>query len=112
MLWLREGIRTLTIANGGTTTNELPLRGRLVVGFQTPSALTGTIFTFQGSMTTGGTYTQIFDAQGSPVSINVSPSQFIGISGLFADAIAAAPFIEIVSNAAEGAARSIIVALK
>lgn len=109
---LRESIRTATIANGGTTSGEIPLRGRMVVGFRIPAAFTGTTITFTGSEVSGGTFSSIYDSDGNQVSAAVAASRFIGLSGAEADAVSAAPFIKLVSGSAEAAERLIEVVLK
>jgi len=109
---LRESFRTATIAINEQTSDAVPLRGRMVVGFRMPAAFTGTTITFTGSEEFAGTYAAIYDSDGNAISATVAASRFIGLSGSEADAVAAAPFIKLVSGSAEAAARSIIVVMK
>lgn len=111
---LREGIRTAHIAQNGTTSEAIPLRGRQVVGIRTPSVIEGTAITFTASEKFDGTYAAVYDSDGSQVSVAVAASRFCGLSGAEADAVSAAPFLKLVSNAAggENTAIEIVVVLK
>ena len=111
---LREGIRTATIALGETTSNAIPLRGRMVLGLRIPATIEGTAITFTASEEFAGTYADVYDSNGNQVSVAVAASRFIGLSGSEADAVSAAPFIKLVSNAAggENAAVDVIVVTK
>lgn len=109
---LRESVRTVTIANGATTSEEIPTRGRMVTGFRIPAAFTGSTVTFLGSETSGGTFAAIYDSDGTQVSVAVAVDRFFGLSGSEADAVSAAPFIKLKSGSSELGARSIPVVLK
>jgi len=111
---LREGIRTATIALGETTSNAIPLRGRMVLGLRIPATIEGTAITFTASEEFAGTYADVYDSNGNQVSVAVAASRFIGLSGSEADAVSAAPFLKVklVSGSAEGAARVILVLTK
>ena len=111
---LREGVRTADIALGETTSQAIPLRRRMVVGLRIPATIEGTAITFLGSEAFGGTYAAIYDSDGTQVSVAVAASRFIGLAGVEADAVSAAPFIKLVSNAAggENAAVAIMVVMK
>jgi hypothetical protein len=109
---LRESIRTATIAETEDTSNAIPLRGRMVVGFRMPSAFTGSTITFEGSELVDGTYVPIRDSDGNAVSATVAASVFVGLSGSEADAVSAAPFVKFVSDQAEAAEREIAVVMK
>ena len=109
---LRESFRTATIPINDTTSNAIPLRGKMVVGLRMPSAFTGTAITFTASEELDGTFAAVYDSDGNQVSVAVSTSRFVGLGGAEADAVAAAPFIKLVSGSTEVAARDVIVAMK
>lgn len=96
---------TLTILSGATTSNSAPIQvDAAVVSIQTPAALTGTSFTLQGSqdgVNFGNVYVDgiiySFSVAASTV-YKISPSVTVGLSA-----------IRLVSNAAEGADRAILV---
>ena len=109
---LRESFRTATILINDTTSDVVPLRARMVVGFIMPAAFTGTTITFTGCATVDGTFVGIRDSNNNPVSVTVVVSTGYGLSGAEADAVAAFPFIRLVSGSTEVAARSITVLMK
>lgn len=101
-----------TIASGGTTTDVIPLLGGVAAGIITPAALTSVTFTFTVCDTATGTFVPLYDSAGNLVSITVTTSRAYGITGAEADALAPWAFIKIVGNAAEAAARTIVVVKK
>ena len=103
---------TVTIASGGTTSGAVRMDNYMLAGIITPSALTGTAFTFTVSNTFAGTYVPVYDANGNQVSVPAAVSRALGVSGAEADALAPWPFVKIVSNAAEGADRSVTLCFK
>lgn len=103
---------TATIAAGGTTTGEIELRDYALAGFITPAALTSTAITFTVSATKGGTFVPLYTSAGNQVALTVTTSQAYGITGEEADALAPWNYIKLVGGSVEGAARSILLALK
>jgi len=97
------------IASSGTTSGAIDLQGMALVGLILPATFTGTALTFSVCDTLAGTYTPLYDASNSAVSMTVAqgrayavdPANFQGIQ-----------FIKIVSNATEGSARTIICSTK
>lgn len=97
------------IASSGTKSGALALQGMALVGMIFPAAFTGTAVTFEVSDALAGTYTPLYDAANSLVSMTIAqgrayavdPANFQGIN-----------FLKIVSNATEGSARTIICSTK
>lgn len=102
-------VSTGSIANGQTVSAAIQVKGYSLVGIQLPAAFTGTALTFQVSLdgttyqllksTTSGSSLSYTVAQGTYVAID--PTPFYG-----------ARYIKIVSGTAEGAARTLALALK
>ncbi len=95
-----------TIANGGTVSGEIDLQGRGVVMLILPAAFTGTAITFQSSTTSGGTFQAVYSVANAAMSVTVTQGRNYGIDP--ADLLGAR-FLKLVSNAAEGAARTITI---
>lgn len=92
------------IASGQTKSGVIDLSGCVLVGLLTPSALTGTVFTFEAATSADGMFLPVYDAAGALVSVTVAASRFISI--LPSD-LAGIQYLKIVSGSAEGAARTI-----
>lgn len=94
------------IANGATTSSTIDLYLYDFIGLQMPAAFTGVTMTFTGSQD-GITFTPIFDSAGAAVSYTVAPNRYVMVNfnhfNLFPR------FIQLVSGAAEGAARTVLV---
>mgnify|MGYP004447908831 CR=1 FL=1 len=93
---------TLTIANGGTETDELDLglngaRRQMAMTIHGPSALTGTV-KVQISNATGGTYRDLQTSGGA--DINIGAGNSVTIDPLIGAAL------KLVSDGAEGAERT------
>lgn len=97
------GVITATIANGGTTTAAIDLGGRKLSSITTPAAFTGTAIAVHASDTFDGTYAVITTEDGA-VSITVAAA---GVYALDDELFKRYRFIKLVSNAAEGAARTL-----
>lgn len=97
---------TAVIANGTTTTPEIDLGGTEIVGIQMPAAFTGTTVTFLAATATGGTYQAVTDGTGSNISKTVAASKYIAIDPTLFRGIR---YVEIVSGASEGGARTLTV---
>ncbi|MGR3218840.1 MAG: hypothetical protein ACUZ8H_03355 [Candidatus Anammoxibacter sp.] len=95
---------TATIASSGTVSDAVLLYGCTAIGFETPAALTGTTFTFQGSIDNGTTFVTIKDQLNTTVSYTVSVDSAYAL-----DATIFAPYdqIKVVSGSSEGAERLI-----
>jgi hypothetical protein len=89
---------SLTIANGGTTSDELDLHGCRAFSIQAPATLTGTIV-LQSS--------DSYDASGNFATVQSPPGTDITIAASKTTVVTAAPFnrVRLFSNAAEGAQR-------
>lgn len=96
---------SLVIANGATTSTAITLpSNKRLMAIQTPSALTGTTFTFESSSNGGTTYVPVYN-ESTAYSVTVSTSRHIRLNGEVFDGCAV---VRIVSGSAEGASRTII----
>ena len=102
-------IKTLTIASAATESDVLICDNRTPAAIFMTAAFTGTTITIKACDTEGGTYNDVYDTAGSQLSYTVAASQVLSITP--AD-LFGLPFIKLVSGSAEGAERSIKVALK
>lgn len=90
---------TVSIASGQTESSVAELLGTRCIAIITPSALTGTAFTLKASYD-GNTYSDVYNAEGTQLSVLCSASRWIAI--VPAD-LAGVAFLKLVSNASEGA---------
>ena len=96
---------TVTIASSGTTSTALTLQGgRVPLAIVTPSALTGTAFTFQAS-TDGTNFFNLYN-EATQYSVAVNTSRYIALNP---DVFQAIRYIRIVSGSSEAALRTISV---
>ena len=100
-----------TIALGESSSSVIDKRDRVMTGVILPSALTSVTMTAWASDTPDGTYAQVYDSDGNAVSLTVAASRAVGLEGTEADACAPWPYLKLVGNAAEAAARTLIVCL-
>lgn len=103
----KSRIKTLTVADGGTTSDVLVLDGAAIGMIFLPASFEGTSVTFTVSSAYDGTYVGYEDAAGNAVALVVESSKAYALpEGLFG-----APFAKLVVSQQTGAA-SIIVTLK
>lgn len=94
---------TVVIANGGTISTSLTLENnRIPLAIITPSALTGTAFTFNVS-NDGSTFTPLY-YESTAYSITTSTSRHHALNRAAFEGV---KFLQVVSGTAEGAARTI-----
>ena len=111
MNWAETTVKTATIANGATTSDEVTLTsGQTVVAIITPAALTSTAMTFTASDISGGTFVAIRDVGGaSAYSLTVAANYYVPVDPrLFAVARA----VKLVGGSSEGAERAIKVIVR
>lgn len=111
-MYKRPETRTAEIASGGTESGVINIQDYAIAGVITPSALTGTALTFKACATKDGTFVDVYDSDGNQVSATATASRAIGLSASEADALAPWQWVKIVSNASEGADRSLTLVLK
>ena len=104
----RASSTTVTIAESGTTSGAVDLGEWLVAGIITPSALTGTAFTFTAADAEDGTYNACYDSSGNAISVTVAASRHILLEP---QTFAGARWLKIVSGSTEAAARNITLVL-
>jgi hypothetical protein len=105
---LAPSVRTVTIANGQTTSDALDCINGTVVGILTPAALTGTAFTFSVSAD-GVTYNTLYSDAGTAVSVTVAASRYIYLDPTV---FAGVRYVKVISGSAEGAQRIITLVLR
>lgn len=98
--------RTATIALGGTTSDPIDLGGMAAVGFFMPAAFDGLEVTPTVCDTIDGTYVEEYDpVTDAVITVSVTTGVFVRLPTPIR-----APYMRIVSSAAESAARTIRVA--
>lgn len=98
-----------TILSGQTASDAIDLSGCELVGLIMPAAFTGTSIKILSSPTLGGTYQNIYPS-GADYSMTVAASKNIPVENLAI--MAGWRFIKLVSSGAEGADRSITLAVR
>jgi hypothetical protein len=94
---------TVTIESSGTTSSARDLNGLgNLVALVTPSALTGTSFTFQASVD-GTTYNNVYN-EGTQYSVTVAASRYVALDPAV---FAGAQYVKVVSGSSEAAERTI-----
>jgi hypothetical protein len=100
-------IVTATIASGAALSDAVDTKGYRVIGVATPSAITSTTVTFQGSDDNSSFYA-IQDASAA-ISITVAVDELVLLSPQVVEGVR---YIKLAVDTAEAAARSIKVVLK
>lgn len=95
--------KEVTILNGQTESSAVDLQGLTLIAIETPAALTGTQFEFKAS-DDGVTYLDYYNTQGIKASAQVGVDRYVAFA---AQDFASTRFLKVVSNAAEGADRTI-----
>jgi len=103
---------TVTIANGGTTSEAIRMDSYAFGGLILPGTLTSTACTFTVCNTAGGTFVPLADATGAHISITVAASHAIAITGTAGEALAPWAFIKLVFGSAESGDRLVTIVLK
>jgi hypothetical protein len=91
-----------------TTSAAMPTEGAALVGVMMPAAFTGTAITFLVCNTLAGTYVPLKNASGA-VSYTVAAAEYVAVNP--AD-FYGVTFFQIVSNATELAARTLVCSMK
>lgn len=95
---------TVTIASSGTTSTALTMQGgRVPLAIVTPSALTGSAFTFQASADQGTNFYNLYN-EGTQYSVNVGASRYIALNPNVFEGV---KVLRIVSGSSEAATRTI-----
>lgn len=95
---------TATIADGGTTSEEIDLGGTQLVGIFVPSGFDGTTITLTAAPTKGGTHVAVQDGDGSSSSftITTAASRYVPIAKL--SIVAGLRYVKFVAGTQTGAA--------
>lgn len=96
----------LTIANGATTSNVLELGGTVATGLILSGSLTGTELSFLASVDNSNFYV-LRDEAGNSITLPISSGS--GVYNLNEEQFVHAQFLKVVSNASEGAERTITI---
>lgn len=95
---------TVTIANAGTTTPTITLdSNKIPLGIEMPAAFTGTALSFKATSVSGGTPVPLY-YESTLYSVTVAASRFHSLNR---NAFEGVKYLQIVSNATEGAARDL-----
>lgn len=98
-----------TIASGQTTSGEIAMpAGASLVGIITPSALTGTAFTFTAALISGGTFVPVYD-ESTAYSLTVGTSRYIAVKPA---TFAGIRFFKVVSGSSEGGDRALTLVVR
>lgn len=89
------------IASGATTSGAFPTYGYRFLAVETPALFNGTAVSLVSAYLREGTYKAVGNASGA-ASAPAGPSQIVILGEVLV-----APFSKVVSNAAEGAARTL-----
>lgn len=114
-MYRKPGRRTAHILNAATASEEIAIWSYMVAGMNLPAAFSGAAVTFKGShasLANGGVYNTIYDADGNAITITVAANRAVSLTGAQADAVAAWPWIQLVSSSPEGGDRVIEMVLK
>lgn len=104
-------IKEVTIASSGTTSDAVEITRSEVVGIRFPATLTGTAVSFLTSESYDGTYIPLYDDAGN--LFTVTPTGALAIASLNpAEVVGLLNYVKIVSNATEGAARTLAIVYK
>lgn len=99
---------TVTIASGQTVSNAIDLGEMCLCGVQTPSALTSTAFTFQGS-SDNSTFCAMTSQDGTAITAVVAASKLLMLAPAN---FAGVRFLKVVGGTVEGADRNIILLVR
>lgn len=97
----------VTIANSGTTSTQIDLKDKTLLGLFMPSAFTGTAITFLASQASGGTDVTVTDGAGADYSITVAPSKYVPVDP---NKFLGVRFLKVKSGSTELAARTVGIA--
>jgi len=106
--WRDQGLTKPRIANGAQQSEAINIRKHVLLGVIIPALFTGTELSFQVCDTESGTYVDLYDDQSAQVKVTVAAGRAYTLPA----ALAAWSWVKIKSNAAEGAARELIITLK
>lgn len=101
-------IKTVVIANGATTSAAIDARQYSIFAVDLPATFTGVALTFTSSDAFAGTYQPVNDNTGAAVTLTVAQGKNYDLP----TALGSVAFFKIVSGAAEGGARSVVVICK
>lgn len=97
-----------TIANTATASGAIDLMGATLCGIHLPAAFTGTSLSFTVATAGGGTY-QTLQRNGSDYSVPVAQGKYVSLDPAI---FAGVQFIKIISGSAEGADRTLNLAVR
>ena len=95
----------VTIANAGTTTPTITLDpSRIPLSIEMPAAFTGTAITFKACSLSSGTPVPLY-YEATLYSVTVAASRFVSLNRAAFEGV---KYLQIVSNATEGAQRDLL----
>lgn len=97
---------TTTIAVGQTDSAAIDLSGLELVGFFTPSNLTGTSISLQAATSAAGTYVAVQDGAGATYSLTVAASKYVPIDNF--NIVAGLRFIKLTAGTTQASTDAVI----
>lgn len=96
------------ITSGSTASTIINLEKTTVTGFQMPSGWDGGNISFEGSDAEDGTFTTIYNSDGTQLGATVvTGSTIVSLVGYTLQGLANVPFVKVISASAVGANRTI-----
>lgn len=101
----QNAAHAFTILNGQTQSQGfVNLGGRQLVALAIPSTYTGGNITIQAAITESGTYNDVYDSNGTKVTLTVGGSdRVVALTGSHLQALSSLQFIKITAASAVGA---------
>jgi ABC-type Fe3+-hydroxamate transport system substrate-binding protein len=94
--------QSVAIAQSASASSEAESLGLMLVGIVMPAAFTGTELAIHAGATAGGTMA-VYDDVGATVTVPVGTSRYVNMAW----AKLTAPYVKVVSNGTEAAARTL-----
>lgn len=97
------------IADSATTSSEIDLGGKTLVGITFPAGIDGTALTFTVSPTSGGTFVGLITTAGAAVSYTYAASKYMAIDSALFNGVR---YLKLVSGTSQTGASTITLHVK
>lgn len=109
--------RNVTIGSGASLSNEIVINDYFVVGIHMPADWTAANLTFMAASEPGGTFYNVYDSDGTELTVTAAEDRAIGLSGAESAVLSGFKVIKVRSGTAgaavnQGADREIVLILK
>lgn len=98
--------RTITIDVDETESQPFDLGELTLLGIFLPDDLTATAITFRASPSVDGTYVDVFDDEGNPISVTVGAGTYVALDPSI---FAGIPFIQLVGDSPQSTTPAVII---